>query len=282
MTDALDPVRGARGAFDELAAWLPYRRRYGSVPAARLFCLPFAGGGASTFLAWRDAVPDWLEVCPLQLPGRDQRINERPLRRAAELAVQLIAALQPLLDRPFAFFGHSMGGLVGYEVTRVLRRDGERLPIGLFVSGTHPPHAPSQQPPRHQLNDADLLQHLRALGGTPDAFFRDPALRDLFLPTLRADLELAETYDAEAHEPLPVPITAFYGRSDRFVGADEVREWARYTSSGLRVHAFDAGHFFIRDAQDGVVAAVIEDIDCWRRNGSANPIRKEEHNGVRG
>jgi medium-chain acyl-[acyl-carrier-protein] hydrolase len=227
-------------------------------PAApmRLFCFPFAGGGASVFRGWR--LPG-VEVCAIQLPGRESRLHETPFDRLPALVDALAVATRPWRDRRFAFFGHSLGAIVAFELARALRRRGEPLPHHLVVSGCSAPHlvdAVREVPPMSSLPDRVLRERLRRFGGTPDAVLEHPELMELLLPVLRADLALRDGYACAAEAPLRVPVTAFGGRHDAEVPVADVAAWHVHTSAGFAARTFAGGHFFVRTAADEVVAAV--------------------------
>ena len=141
----------------------------------RLFLLPFAGGGASAFRAWPAALPSDIEIYALQLPGRENRVTEPPFGSLPDLVRELANDISGLTREPFAFFGHSMGALVAFELSRELRRRGQNEPVHLVVSGFRAPQLPPRQPPLHRLADASLADELKGLGGTPPEVFNEPA-----------------------------------------------------------------------------------------------------------
>lgn len=167
----------------------------------RLFCFPYAGGATLTFRTWPDSLPMALEVCPLELPGRGKRITSAPFTRL-QLLVQAIAiALLPYLDKPFAFFGHSMGGLVSFELARLLRKNYGKVPVHLFVSGYRAPQVPDPDPPIHDLPEPEFLEELRRLNGTPEIVLENTELMQMLLPALRADFAVIETYAYTPESP---------------------------------------------------------------------------------
>ena len=133
----------------------------------RLFCFPYAGGGASLYQMWTHSMPAEIEICAVQLPGRENRLREKPCSQLERLVEMLGQELNPYFDLPFAFFGHSMGALISFELVRHLRRNENSIPVHLFVSGCRSPHLPAEQAPMHNLALPDLLTELRNLKGTP-------------------------------------------------------------------------------------------------------------------
>ena len=215
----------------------------------RLFCFPYAGGAALTFRTWSDSLPMSLEVCPVELPGRGKRITSAPFTRL-QLLVQAIAiALLPYLDKPFAFFGHSMGGLVSFELARLLRKNYGISPVHLFVSGHREPQVPDPDPPIHALPEPEFLEKLRRLNGTPEAVLENAELMQMLLPVLRADFAVIETYAYTPESPLDCPITAFGGLQDREVRYDDLKVWQEQTNAAFSLHMLPGDHFFLQPAQ---------------------------------
>lgn len=223
----------------------------------RLFCLPFAGGAASVYRPWQRAAPPHLQVCPVELPGRGRRFAEPPYPRMTPLVAALAGALDDVLDRPYAVFGHSMGGLVGYELVRQLRDRGRPLPLHLFVSGIAPPGSRPLRPDLHAATDADVKRRLRELNGTPPELLENTELMDLMLPTLRADFSVLETYEHRESSPLDVPLTVFGGRSDPEVEPSRLHAWRHHAGAGYHVEIFDGDHFFVQTAGERVLASIV-------------------------
>ncbi|MBD1902832.1 thioesterase II family protein [Trichocoleus sp. DQ-A3] len=215
----------------------------------RLFCFPYAGGGALNFRTWSQGLPVGVEVCAVELPGRGKRILEAPFTQALPLVQAIAHALLPYLDKPFAFFGHSMGALVSFEVARLLRREYGMSPVHLFVSGRSAPQLPLQEPPIHSLPQPAFIEELRRLNGTPKAVLENVELMELLLPILRADFAVLETYVYAAEPPLQCPITAFGGLQDVKVSVDRLEAWRQQTSAKFSLQMLPGDHFFVQSAQ---------------------------------
>lgn len=223
--------------------------------SVRLFCFPFAGGGASAYRAWAPLFPPEVEVCGIQLPGREERFREPLLRHHQTLVAHACGGLQRLLDRPFAFFGHSMGAMVAFECARRLRRHGH-APMELFVSACHAPQLPLPRKPIHDLPDDELLREVGRFGGTPAQVLENEELMDLIKPILRADLALHETHAYVEEPPLETPITALAGADDPVVGPAHVRPWSAQTVGPFAMKEFAGGHFFIHQHAKSVAHLV--------------------------
>lgn len=215
----------------------------------RLFCFPYAGTGASIFRTWSDGLPADVEVCPIQFPGRGTRLMETPFTRLAPLVQTLAQALAPLLDKPFAFFGHSLGALVGFEVARQLRRQSGVQPVRLFVSADRAPQIPPRDRPIHALPEREFLVELRRLNGIPEKVWEDAELMQIMLPVLRADFAAYETYVYPTEPPLDCFIASFGGLEDMKVSRSDLEAWRDQTSASFSLRMFPGDHFFLNATQ---------------------------------
>jgi surfactin synthase thioesterase subunit len=228
----------------------------------RLFCFPYAGGGASTFASWAACLPAGVEVFPVQLPGRENRLREPLFRELPPLVEALATALTPLLNRPFAFFGHSLGALIAFELTRWLRRHSGPLPMLLMLSAQAPPHLPRNYPSPYALSDDSFLQELaRRYGGIPSQLFSDRELRELFLPVLQADFALLAAYRYQAEAPLEMSLEVFGGEQDRAVRHDELYAWQEHTRGPIRLRLYPGDHFYVKPSRDALMADIARALD---------------------
>jgi medium-chain acyl-[acyl-carrier-protein] hydrolase len=212
----------------------------------RLFCFPYAGASALIFRNWSDGLPADVEVCPIQLPGRGTRLMERPFTRLTLLIEALAPALAPLLDKPFAFFGHSLGALISFELARLIRRQYRVGSFRVFVSGGRAPQIPHRDLPVHTLPDREFLAELRRLNGTPSELLDHEELMEVMLPILRADIAMYETYLYSAEPPLDCPISAFGGLQDRRVSISDLEAWRTQTDATFSLRMFPGDHFFLK------------------------------------
>lgn len=218
-------------------------RRPRPAASTRLVCLPYAGGAATAYRTWAHLAPSHVEVCPVELPGRGARMGEEPYRRLAPLVRALADALEPLLDRPYALFGHSMGGLLAFELARLQRRRGHPAPAHLFVSASPAPGR-CHESTVHDASDAEVKARLRSFNGTPPEVLDNEELMALALPIIRADFAVLETYELVDEPPLDIPLTVFGGIHDRTVQPADLAGWRDHATS-VQLRMLPAGHFFL-------------------------------------
>ncbi|OKH20892.1 putative thioesterase [Hydrococcus rivularis NIES-593] len=226
----------------------------------RLFCFPYAGGAAWNFRTWHSNLPTNVEVCALELPGRGTRILSSPFTRMELLVKAIAIALQPYLDKPFAFFGHSMGALVSFEVSRFLRREWGIFPVHLFVSGRRAPQIPNSHAPIYDLQETEFLEKLRAFNGTPAEVLEHKELMELMIPILRADFAVLETYLYTPEPPLACPIAVFGGLQDRDVSGIELEAWREQTHDSFQLQMFPGDHFFLHSARSLLLQSLAQQI----------------------
>lgn len=247
--------------------------RYGRRRDARLglICFHYAGGGASVFHAWGKDLPEEIEVLAIQMPGRESRFREPPFRRMNRLVEDLGRAVEPICRGPFACVGHSMGALVAFEVVRWLRRTTGAMPERLFVSGRCAPQAAVPATRIHELPDAELARELQArYRGLPDVFVNNPEMQAAFFPTLRADLELIDTYRYADEPPLDCPISAFGGLEDG-VSEEDLKAWAGQTAAAFRLHMLPGDHFFVNSQRDALVRIIARELLATSAPGGLDP-----------
>jgi surfactin synthase thioesterase subunit len=212
------------------------------------------------FHPWVERLAPSIDVCPIQLPGREDRMPEPPFVSIGPLVTALAEAIAPRLGTRYALFGCSMGALIVYELARTLARAGAPPPLKLLVAAHRAPHLRDQGPEIHRLPDARLIQAIRRLQGTPDEVLDNAELRALLLPLLRADFTVCETYGHRSGPPLDCPIVAFGGRQDAEVSRHELEAWRDHTRAEFTLRLLPGGHFFVQTARAALLSAIAEEL----------------------
>ncbi|NWF83297.1 MAG: glycosyltransferase [Bryobacteraceae bacterium] len=226
----------------------------------RLFCFPWAGGGALPFKPWREPLKDVAAVVPVRLPGRESRMAEAAIERMEPLVQALLEQIRPHLGTPFAFFGHSMGAGIAFELARALRREGLPGPRSLIVSGARAPQYRLNHQPPPEPTLRDFIEEMRRLEGFPPSVLNNPELLKLALPPLLADARLYRHYSYVPEPPLEAPLFAYGGNADPNVTAEHLRAWSEQTSSVFYSREFKGGHFYVESAQAALLAALRADL----------------------
>jgi|SRR5215470_1420280 len=238
--------------------WLRY---YGPREAGRvrLFCFHYAGGNAAMFREWPDLLPAEIEPVAIQLPGRDNRHAEQPYENIEPLVADLIGVLAPLLTKPFACYGFSMGARVALALAHALRDRGLPAPLKLFVASSA---APTLRLPVRGWAESDegLVNYLRDLGGTPPQLFDNPELLDLFLPAVRADLKVVGTCPVPDRPPLTTPIRAFSGADDTEAAPARMLAWRAETNADFDLDTVAGAHFFSPEGMCYVLDSIANDL----------------------
>lgn len=227
----------------------------------QLICAPYAGGSSSSFRRWSHKLPPDIALYAIELPGRGSRFAQPCLHSVHEVISQLTKEVRPALDQPFALFGHSLGAVIVFELALQIRRLGMSPPVRVIISGQRAFDRPSPRPPIHDLPDQDFLQEIDRYGGTPPGLFEDEELRSMFLPVLRADFTLGETYDHRQSERLEVDICAYGGWEDDEVSLDDIKAWEAYTSGRFRYRMFPGNHFFLHRHEDLFLENLVKDLE---------------------
>ena len=226
----------------------------------RLFCFPYSGAPASMYYQWANLLPDSIEVCPVQYPGHGTRIAEPLMLDLPKLIHDAGNALNPYFDKPFAFFGHSMGALVSFELARWLRRNNGASPLYMFVSGHTAPQLPDTDEPIHTLPHDQFVERLRTLNGTPEDVLQNDELRDLVVPILRADFTICETYAYQPEPPFDFPICALGGLSDHYVTRQSLQSWQEQTTIPTSVRMFPGDHFYLNNSRMLLIQVIAREL----------------------
>ncbi|MEG4576369.1 beta-ketoacyl synthase N-terminal-like domain-containing protein [Microcoleus sp. N3A4] len=235
------------------------KSEFSSSSEIRLFCFPYAGGGASIYRTWQDELPPEIEVCPIQIPGRENRINEAPFTKFTDLVEALVDALKPMLDKPFAFYGHSMGAVLAFEAARLLRAQFNLLPVHLFIGASMAPQLPNPFPALDLSSPLKLTKFLHSLG-TSSKVLQNTELTEALLPTIKADFIALEGYLYKENAPLDCPISALGGSKDRFVSQEDMAAWSLHTSSRFHLDAVSGSHLFLESDRESVLQTISREL----------------------
>lgn len=236
--------------------WIRAMRRLPEA-SSRLFCFPHAGGSATTFRHWAGFFQPTVEVCVVHRSVGKDHLRDAPLTRIGPAVEAVCAALVQWSDKPFAFFGHSIGALIAFEVARRLAVLSGPGPSHLFVSACCAPSMPNTGPARYKLTECDLIEYLRQLGGTPDEVFENDELLSCLFPSIRADLELGETYSYLRAPALRCPITALGGVDDLEVSREGLDAWREESAEAFSLKLFPGNHFFIHGAEATIASTIL-------------------------
>jgi medium-chain acyl-[acyl-carrier-protein] hydrolase len=234
----------------------------------RLFCFPYAGGGTLMYRNWVRNLPATVEICRAQLPGREVRLKEPGFTRIEPLVLALAQAIEPYLDLPFAFFGHSMGTLISFELARELQRRHGVMPTNLFVSAHVAPPVPHRSSQIYDLPEPEFIEELRRLNGTPKEVFEQPELLRLMIPLMRADFELCQRYAYSPGPPLSCPITVFGGLDDHDISHADLEAWRVQTTGAFRLYTLPGDHFFLHSSQPFILQVISQMLQASLTKGS--------------
>lgn len=237
---------------------------HSSHPSMRLFGFPYAGGGASVFRRWPAMLPASVELLAIQLPGTESRVRETPLEAITDMVAQLAPLIVARSELPFAFFGHSLGAVLAFEVTRALRRAGARMPMALMVSGRRGPRIPDRHAPLRHFPDHEFVRQIDArYGGIRHEVFQHPDLMALLLPGLRASITALETHQFEDEPPLSCPLVALGGASDPMAPEADIDAWREETLGPFTSRTFPGDHFYLLHHPDPVIAEVVATLRAY-------------------
>ncbi len=251
---------------DSKSIWFENLSRV-QAPTLYLVCFPYAGASAQIFYLWPAYFAPKLGIYLVHLPGRGKRSHEKPFTRLS-LLVDAIVQNMPaeLLECPFALYGHSLGALLSFEIVRAVRRRYGIEPVQLFLSGRSAPHVVESEAPTFSLPHHDFIARLRELNGTPKEVLEDPELTELFLPLLRADFELVDTYQYRPEQCLSCPITVYGGLEDKEASVADLHAWKEHTSAEFNVRLFPGDHFFIHASSTHFLEVLRSDV--WGRQAT--------------
>lgn len=227
-----------------------------SIATFNLFCFPHSGGNANVFRSWAQLLPDHIQVYGIQYPGRSSRFTEPMITRMEDMVEAVYQGIRSLLNQPYAFFGHSLGGGIALDTAKKLQAMGNP-PKHLFISGRRAAHLPRNRERITQLPEEAFRKEVFGMGGMPKEILSHPELMDMVAPILRADLSISEQYQFDQNSlKLNIPLTAMGGSEDHLVEEEALQAWQEHTSAAFACHVFDGGHFYIDSQREAVVTTI--------------------------
>ena len=218
-----------------------------------LFCIPYAGGSANIYLPWRNNLPG-INVLPVELKGRGRRFDESVYQSVEEAVEDILFTIDSDLQTDnYAFFGHSMGGILAFELYNRIKQGGKNKPAHIFFSGCKPPHLrETQKQKTYNLSTEELTKKLAEMGGTPQEILSNPDLLDIFLPVIRADYHMIENYSYKGDKGLESDISILIGDQDS-VSLEEARDWEKLSKGDIQLYTLEGNHFFIHHQTQDVM-----------------------------
>jgi len=227
----------------------------------RLFCFPYAGGGASIFHSWAYQLPSDIETIGIQMPGLESRIMEPPVETISIAVEMLLPVIYSRIDKPFVLFGHSLGAFISFELTRKLRERYGLQPLHMLVAGIRAPQILNRNSPIYDLPEVDFLEKLqRRYNGIPEELLENPDILQLVLPGLRASFKMYECYEYMEGDPLDFDITAFGGYQDKTATTEDLEAWRRQTNRSFSLQMLPGSHFFINSEQELFLQTLCSDL----------------------
>jgi len=251
----------------------PWFTHYGYSPQGkmRVFAFPYSGAGVSAYHQWAEAFQQQkIDFIGVQAPGRENRLQEAPMQDLSLMVKHLVLTIKPLTDKPFVFFGHSLGALVAFELARALRKYKLPLPAHLFVSAFRSPELPNTNKALHQLDDEAFIAGIREYDNTPEDVLSNKALMQMLLPMIRADFRMNETYQYQEASPLPIPITVFKGDNDHFSKKEQMSNWQQHTIADFNEITYQGGHFFLNEHKAAMSKEIVNAFTGMNHNLNEN------------
>lgn len=242
-----------------ISTWLPFWQPRLDA-RVRLLCFPYSGRGARLYRSWERVLGAHIELCSVQLPGRETRIREPRVVRMSPLVDAMMNSIIEILDKPFVVFGYSAGALIAFEIASRISRCRPDMLAGLIVASRPGPDLKPERKVIHSLTEAAFIEYILNLGGTSAEVLADPELRNIVLPILRSDFELAETYEYLPSRPLDCPIFVYAGEDDQYLTNRDCQAWQSHSTREVKIRFFKGGHFFIEECGEELIDNIAADV----------------------
>lgn len=224
-----------------------------------LYCIPYAGGIADSYLSWSKFIDDNIQIVPVELSGRGSRFKGPLYKEMDSLIDDVYSRFKNKInDGRYMIYGHSMGALIAYELIRRIQKNGDNKPLHVFFSGSLPPNIKEEITSIYKLEDKEFMKSIFELGGTPHELLEEPELLEIFVPILRADYELLYKYNySDDKEKIKNPVSILYGKEDT-ITMNRIKEWDKCVCDKCEYYEFDGGHFFINTEQKKICQIIYE------------------------
>lgn len=219
----------------------------------RLFCFPFAGAGSNVYRSWISDLSPEIDVCPIQLPGRENRMNEKAIDNVHDMASQIATEIEPYTDVPFAFFGHCIGALIAYELVVTMQKLNMNTPDHIYLSAFRSPEYTNPNRELYQLDDAEFKSEIKEYGGFSDYILNNDEIMKTIMPMLRADFALHENYRYPGNESVECPISLLCGDQDHIVKKEHMQNWSNVSNHDVNLTMISGGHFFINERKEDIL-----------------------------
>ncbi|XP_004691164.1 PREDICTED: S-acyl fatty acid synthase thioesterase, medium chain [Condylura cristata] len=233
----------------------------------RLICFPWAGGGSIYFAKWGHKMNNFVEVHSIRLAGRETRAEEPFTSDMQQVVDEIVCALLPILqDKPFAFFGHSLGALIAFKTALHLKEKYKQEPVHIFVSSITPPHLKAQyhKAGEEELTEEQILQYIKDFGGTSKNIIEDKELSKQYITKVMADANLFNNFnfDAPPEAVLSCDLTCFTGSEDI---AKDIKAWKDVTSGSFNSHVLPGNHFYLMEPANETFIKnyIIQCLELW-------------------
>lgn len=228
----------------------------------KLFCFPFAGGSTYSYPFFQKYLPGFIEFIPLDIPGRGTRITEPLLYDLDAIAEDVFSRIRHQFTEPFAFFGHSMGTMIAYQLLNYLEKEGLPMPVHLFLSGRGGPNAEKENHQWHLLPSLEFRKKIFELGGSPEEVLQDERLMQLIEPILRADFQAVELFRFDKIRKYSIPVTVMIG-DEEAISTEDILQWQRITDQEIKIRKFSGGHFFISEHAEEIVNTISKELQAF-------------------
>ena len=245
----------------------------------RLFCFHYGGGSNTSFYPWINKIPHSIELIAVELPGRGRNMSQPLLTNVNDITVLLVEEVKHYLDKPFIFFGHSVGSLISFELTKAMREQNLQLPMHLILSGSMAPHTLHKRRHICHLDDVAFAEELKIYNGIPQEVRNEPSLMEMFLPIIRADMSIIENYNYLPSKPLDCNITTITGQNDPTVPIEDAKAWTSHANLSCNHYTLNGDHFFVKTALDEVINIVYQIINMHFADSSDTRILIEDFVG---